>query len=340
MGELATMEVLIIGGTRNIGHLLALQLLKQGHHVTVFHRGKTPDELPRDVQRSYGDRRDPVALANALARKSFDAVVDMALYNAQDAKNIVELLNGRVGSYIFISTGQVYLVRQVSQRPFSESAYENPLTEAPPQGSRDYEEWLYGVEKSQSEDVLMEAFERQEFPVTTLRLPMVNSERDHFHRVYNYLLRLQDGGPILLPTGERLRLRHVYGEDVIQAILRAMASNSAKGRVYNISQDETLSIEEFLNLLAEIAQYELELVHAPRNVLEEHSLFPDCSPFSDPWMSELDNTRSKLELATRYTPVSVYLQKLVSYYQSHAVPAPVGYRRRSEEIKLAKIIDT
>ena len=328
------MEILIIGGTRNIGHLLALELLRQGHQITVFNRGKTTDELPAAVRRLRGDRSDPTSTAEELAGKSFDAVVDMALYNAADAKMISKLLDGRIGQYLFISTGQVYLVRKDSPRPFRENAYENPILEAP-RGTRDYEEWLYGVEKSQAEDILMEAYQRRGFPFTTLRLPMVNSERDHFHRVYNYLLRLQDGGPILLPTGNHLRLRHVYGEDVVLAVVKVIERGLGKGRVYNISQEETLPIEEFLGLLANIAGCELKLAYLPRNVIEEHSLFPDCSPFSDPWMSELDNERSKMELGMQYTSVPVYLQKLVSYYQSHRLPLPTGYQRRKDEIRLA-----
>jgi nucleoside-diphosphate-sugar epimerase len=328
------MKLLIIGGTRNIGHFLTLELLQQGHEVTIFNRGMSPDELPTNVQRLHGDRSDPLSLTEALAGKSFDAVVDMALYNGRDAETISKLLDGRVGHYIFISTGQIYLVRQNSRRPFPEDADRNTLIAAPVE-KRDHEEWLYGVEKSQAEGVLTEALERCGFPVTTLRLPMVNSERDHFHRVYNYLLRLQDGGPILLPDGDHLRLRHIYGEDVVQAITRAIGSGLGKGRDYNISQEETLSIEEFLNLLAEIAVCNLKLVRIPRTALEELSLLPDCSPFSDPWMSELDNTRSKQELGMQYTPVAVYLQKMVSHYQSHSTPTPQGYQRRAEEIQLA-----
>ena len=329
------MEILIIGGTRNIGHLLAIELLRRGHKVTVFNRGNTPDELPIAVRRLHGDRSHPTSLAEALAGKSFDAVVDMALYNAVDANTISQLLNGRVRQYIFISTGQVYLVRRASPRPFRENIDNIPIIEAPPRGTRDYEEWLYGVEKSQAEDILMEAYKRRGFPLTTLRLPMVNSERDHFHRVYNYLVRLQDGGPILLPNGDHLRLRHVYGEDVVQAIMKVIEGGLGKGKVYNISQEETLSIEEFLRLLADIAGCELRLAYFPKNVLEKHSLFPDCSPFSDPWMSELDNERSKLELGMEYTPVPVYLQKLVSYYQSHRLLLQVGDQRRKEELRLA-----
>ena len=328
------MKLLIIGGTRNIGHLLTLELLRHGHQVTVFNRGTTPDELPTNVQRLNGDRSDPLSLTEALAGKSFDAVVDMALYNGRDAETISRLLNGRVGHCVFISTGQVYLVRENSQRPFTEDDDKSPLVAAP-DNKRDHEEWLYGVEKSRAENLLRAAFERDGFPVTTLRLPMVNSERDHFHRVHNYLLRLRDGDPILLPDGDHLQLRHIYGDDVVQAITRVIEGGLGKGRVYNISQEETRTIDEFLNLLAEIAGCNLTLVRIPRNVLEKLSLLPDCSPFSDPWMSELDNTRSKQELGIQYTPVSVYLQKMVLHYQSHSTPNPQGYERRAEEIQLA-----
>lgn len=328
------MKILIIGGTRNVGHFLALALLENGHKVTILNRGKTIDELPAEVQRWHTDRSDSASLSNLLAGKSFDAVVDMALYHEADAKNILELLDGRVGKYIFLSTGQVYLVREKTERPFREEAYERPLLPAPLSGTRDYEEWLYGVEKSQVEDTLYNAWQNRRFPFTTLRLPMVSSERDHFHRIYNYLLRLKDEGPILLPAGKHLRLRHIYAADVVRAILNLIQSGVGNGRSYNISQDETVSIEEFLNFLAEISGTKLQLKYVQKEILESQQLFPDCSPFSDPWMSELDNGRSKLELGMQYTPLPVYLEKLVSYYKKSRLPAPEGYQQRSKEINL------
>jgi len=329
------MEILIIGGTRNVGHLLTLELRRQGHSVTVLNRGKTPDELPEDIQRLHCDRSDAAGLAQTLAGRSFDVVVDMALYNEADAKAITQLLDGRVAHYIFLSTGQVYLVRDEAPRPFSEKATESPITQAPPAGTRDYDEWLYGVEKSKAEDVLLNAWHRQGFPFTTLRLPMVNSERDHFQRIRGYLLRLQDGGPIVLPQGKHLLLRHVYAEDVIQAITRIIQTGAGKGRVYNISQDETLSIESFLELLARITGHPLQLKWIERAVLDHHQLLPECSPFSDSWMSELDNQRSKLELGMQYTPLTLYIKKLVAHYENSNLPLPDGYKQRPEELRLA-----
>jgi nucleoside-diphosphate-sugar epimerase len=180
-------DIPIIGGTRNLGHLLALEVLRAGHCVMVFNRGQTLDQLPGDVRRLYGDPHDPAQLAQALIGWSFDVVVDTTLYTGPDAQAITGPLQGRVGHCVFISTGQVYLVRCDVQQPFAEPDYDGPLTEAPAPSTRDHEEWTYGVQKRQAEDILAKAWESRRFPYTSLRLPMVNSELDHFHRIYGYL---------------------------------------------------------------------------------------------------------------------------------------------------------
>ncbi len=330
------MNVLIIGGTRDLGHLLALELLQGGHRVTVFNRGQTPDELPPEVERLRGDRGIPEQLRQALAGRSFDAVVDTTLYNGADASVVTELLDGRTGHYIFLITGQVYLARLGLQRPYKEEDYDGPLMDAVPPESRYYEQWRYGFQKRQAEDALVRAWEARRFPFTTLRMPIVNSERDPSYRLYGYLLRLKDGGPVLVPAGPHLPLRHVYGRDVVAAILALLQSGPGKGRAYNISQDETVPFREFLELLAGIAGYELRLAFLDRGLLEARGLLPDCSPFSGPWMSELDNRRSKQELGLQYTPFPAYLERLVAHYEAHPPPSPEGYSRRQDEIELAR----
>jgi nucleoside-diphosphate-sugar epimerase len=152
-------DILIIGGTRNLGHLLTLELLQAGHRVIVFNRGQTPDLLPGDVRRLHGDRRDPAQLAQALNGRSFDVVVDTVLYKGSEAQTITRLLEGSISHYILISTGQVYLVRRDGQRPFAEVDYNGPLMEAPAPSTRDHEKWTYGVQKRQAEDILAKAWE-------------------------------------------------------------------------------------------------------------------------------------------------------------------------------------
>lgn len=333
-------NILIIGGTRNLGPTLTLQLLEAGHQVTLLNRGQTPDDLPAHLPRLRADRTDPAQLAQALAGHTFEVVVDMTLYTGRDAETILSLFEGRVEQYIFISTGQVYLVRTGLERPYREEDYPGPVMESPGPERKDYPDWLYGVEKREVEDILSRAWETRRFPFVSLRLPMVNSERDNRNRIYNYLLRLQDGGPIVIPMEPGLSLRHIYGEDVVQAIMRVIEREIREGQAFNISQDETLSLEQFLTLLAETAGYPLKLAPVPRRVLEANNLLPACSPFSGLWMSELDNERSKSELGLTYTPLLTYLPRLVGHYQNYPPPLPPGYERRPEEIALAEAEDS
>jgi len=325
------MNVLIIGGTRNMGHFLAQALHEAGHNVTILNRGITRDDLPDDIQRLRADRTVASQLETALAGHTFDAVVDFVLYGHAEAQVIVDLLHGKVGHYIFISTGQVYLLREGVERPFAESDYEGPLVDEPTLNTYDHEEWSYGMQKRRVEAVLARAHKERAFPVTSLRLPMVNSERDPFNRLYGYILRLKDAGPILVPDTPDHALRHVYSSDVVSAVLKVLEDGSGIGDAFNLSQEETLSLEDFLALLGALIGIEPKIIRVERSLLEANGFLPDCSPFSDVWMSELDNRRSREELGVRYTPLREYLGNLVSHYEADPPRQPTSYRRRHAE---------
>jgi nucleoside-diphosphate-sugar epimerase len=331
------MRSLIIGGTRNLGPSIAHALLQRGYEVAVFNRGQTRDDLPEEVERLRGDRTNAEELKRALSGKEFDLVIDTTLYTGAEAEAAVELFAGRAGRYIFLSTGQVYLVRVGTERPYKEDDYAGTVMPEPPKSNvSDYENWRYGFDKRAAEDVFASAWAKDQFPFTSLRLPMVNSERDHYDRIYGYFLRIQDEGPILIPDEDGAPVRHVYGEDVVQAITGLAESELGKGNAYNIGQDETLSLAEFLELLAETMHCPLKIVRVPREGLDREGLLPHCSPFSGKWMSSLDNARSKSELGMQYTPVAAYLKKLVSYFQAVRPHSVEGYAQRQREVEFAK----
>ncbi|MGB9122754.1 MAG: SDR family oxidoreductase [Candidatus Angelobacter sp.] len=291
------MRSLIIGGTRNLGPSIVHALLQREYEVAVFNRGQTRDDLPEEVERLRGDRTNPDELKRVLGGREFDLVIDTTLYTGAEAEALVELFKGRVGRYVFLSTGQVYLVRVGAERPYKEDDYAGPVMAEPPKSNvSEYENWRYGFDKRAAEDVFANAWTKNKFPFTSLRLPMVNSERDHYDRIYGYFLRIQDEGPIVIPDKDGAPVRHVYGEDVVQAILRLAESDKGKGSAYNIGQDETLSLVEFLELLAETMHCPLKIARVPREELDRNGLLPHCSPFSGKWMSSLENARSKAEL--------------------------------------------
>ena len=95
----------------------------------------------------------------------------------------------------------------------------------------------------------MAAHRDRGFPVTILRLPMITGERDHFGRLYGYVLRLKDGGPILVPSTPNHPLRHVYSGDVVNVLMHLISTGAGIGRAYNLSQDETITLDDDGNIV-------------------------------------------------------------------------------------------
>ncbi|MDE2857873.1 MAG: NAD-dependent epimerase/dehydratase family protein [Chloroflexota bacterium] len=329
-------KLLIIGGTRNMGYYLAKQLAESGADLTLLNRGITQDDLPGSIHRLHADRSDSKQMRRALLAKRFDVVVDFVMFRQEEAETVINIFRDDVEHYIVISSGQVYLVREDLERPFHEDDYEGPVIDAPREHSYAYEEWLYGAQKREVEDHFRREWQRSKFPYTSLRLPMVNSVRDQFHRLYNYFLRLRDDGVLLVPETPNFALNHVYALDVVSAIRRIIKTGEGKGEAFNIAQDEHLSLDEFLSLMASIMGVDLHLLRVDRAELEANGFLPDCSPFSERWMSALDNGRSKEELGIAYTPLAEYLEKLVRHYQSHIIAPPLTFRRRRAELSFAE----
>ena len=331
------MRSLVIGGTRNLGPSLVQALIARGDAVSVLNRGLTPGALPAGAERLLADRSDTEQLRNALHRLEFDLVVDTTLYTGADAALVARLLAGRIGRYVWWSTGQVYLVRLGAQRPFRETDYDGPeMTEPGAPHTLDHRNWVYGIGKRRAEDALKTAFRLEKFPATSLRMPMIASERDHYTRIAAYVRRIVDGGPILVTEEPAWPIRHVYGGDVIRATLQAARADVA-GQAFNIGQDDTLDLVEMIALLAHLLGRPVPpLVALPRQALEDAGLLPTCSPFSDPWMSSLDNSRSKAALGLRYTTVDEYLPKCVDAALALPPERVIGYERRQEELQAAR----
>ncbi|HWO89253.1 MAG TPA: NAD-dependent epimerase/dehydratase family protein [Gemmatimonadales bacterium] len=327
-------STLVIGGTRNLGPELVVALARLGDQVTVLNRGQTAAALPGGVARLIADRGDPEAVRRALAGRSFDVVVDTTLYSGPDAHTIARLLGGRVGRYVMWSTGQVYLVRSGLTPPFREVDYEGPFAPEPPAARpREAEQWRYGVHKRAAEDALREAHEAAGFPAVILRMPMIHSVRDHYARIPNYVHRLLDGGPIVVPDEEALPIRHVCAGDVIAATLAA-AERPVAGSAFNISQDESLAFESVLAEIAALCGSVLRLRRLPRATLEALDLLPACSPFSGRWMSVLDNHAARQALGLAFTPMSAYLPGLVEAARQRSAAEVPGYEQRPRELAL------
>jgi nucleoside-diphosphate-sugar epimerase len=298
--------------------------------VTVFNRGRLADPFGDRVERLRGDRTTD-EFDRALSGRRFDAAVDFAGFEAADVERAVRVLEGRVGHYVFVSTGQVYLVRDPRPSPAREDDYEGPLLAEPPPGHPDHGDWAYGMGKRACEDVLAAAFARAGFPSTRLRIPMVNGERD-YHR------RLLDGGPVLVPDGGVHRVRHVYSRDVARAVAGLLGERRTFGQAYNLCQEEMPPLVEVLETVAHLLGAPSRLRPIPRAAIEAAGLDPvRVSPFSGRWMSFLDPGRARAELGFAPTPLPTYLAAIVASFLAHPPSAPPeAYSSRGRERELAR----
>jgi nucleoside-diphosphate-sugar epimerase len=300
--------------------------------VTLLNRGSLADPFGDRVERLRGDRA--FDLARLVDGRRFDAVLDLAAYTGEDGKRAAEVFSGKVGHHVMVSTGQVYLVREGCPRPAREDDYEGPVLPRPT-AEPDLSEWLYGVGKRDAEDALAGA---RGLPCTRVRIPMVNGELDYHRRLESYLWRLLDGGPVLLPDGGDLPMRHVSGSEVARFLVSILGREDTHGKAFNLAQEETPTLRELVLLLRELLGSRAPLVAVPATELFGSGLDPAAiSPFSARWMSFVDPTRARDVLGFRHEPVAVGMGKVVAAFLAHAPPGPpANYRHRPAELRLAE----
>jgi nucleoside-diphosphate-sugar epimerase len=326
------MNVLVIGGNRFMGLGLVWRLLCGGHRVTLLNRGNLGDPFGDRVERIRADRSSD-AFDAALAGRTFDRVIDFAGFTADDAARAVRVLAGRVGHLVFISTGQVYLVREGCPAPSREDDYDGPVMASAPSPA-DHEDWLYGIGKRGAEDVLASA---PALPSTRLRIPMVNGEHDHKRRVESYVWRMLDGGPLAVPRVDAVA-RHVYSGAVIRAIAKLIEAPPRPGQAFNLAQPEQLTVRALVQRIADRAGARPELVELPAAELEGAGLsVRAASPFSTRWMSRLDPARAVAELGFEHPSVDAYLDAILAdLFATWPATPPEGYAQRPQELALLR----
>jgi nucleoside-diphosphate-sugar epimerase len=242
-------------------------------------------------------------------------------------------LGDRVGHYVFVSTGQVYLVREDCPRPARELDYDGPVMPRPSEAG-DLDAWTYGVEKRAAEDLLAAAWTRSRFPATRLRVPMINGERDPQRRLESYMWRILDGGPLLVPDGGLAVARHIYALELARSMAMLLGDARTFGEAFNLCQEETPSVWDLIGMLAE------RLGAPDRRLAISASALGDIpvrevSPFSSPWMSYIEPTRARTLLGFAHRPLAAYLDAMVaSFLARHETEPPAGYRHRPAELRL------
>ena len=233
------MRALVMGGTEFISLHLLQSLLRRGHDVTVFNRGKHPERLPAGVRTIAGDRKDHVGLRERLKGQRFDGVFDVtyAPTLGPDVDALVDALDGQP-HVIFVSTGRVY-----------DHTLPIPYSEETPRGFF----WGdYARHKIAGEDALLDRHRATGLPVTIVRPTHVMGPLNTRHNETFFMDRIWRCRPVLIPGDGGWLRQFGHVEDLADAMADMLGDSRSYGQAYNVMGDETTTQIGFVELIAEV----------------------------------------------------------------------------------------
>jgi nucleoside-diphosphate-sugar epimerase len=255
------LDILITGGTGLLGRHIVPALQEQGHKVRMLAlTGEDTSWLEACGAAIHrGDVLRPESLVAPL--RGVDSVLHMAAMmglwrpiseyravNVTGTENVCRAaLAEGVGRLVHVSSWTVYGM------DLGEPAHEDfPLK---PFGEP------YSISKTEADLLVQKMVAKDRLPAVIVRPGTFFGPGDqlHFGRMAD---RVRAGKGIVVGSG-RNALPFVYVTDVVQGLLCAIDPDRPVGQAYNISNDQPLSQEEFLQAIAEELGVDPPRLHVP-----------------------------------------------------------------------------
>nr|WP_307993069.1 NAD-dependent epimerase/dehydratase family protein [uncultured Niameybacter sp.] len=247
------MKILVLGGTRFFGKQLVKILIEKGYDITIGTRGQTLDDFGDKVKRLILERIDRESLELNLADKSFDIIYDNICYAPNDAKNLLEIMDGRVGRYIVTSSLAVY--EQGSM--LKEEAF-NPYDYPIQYGDR--EDFSYGEGKRLIEAVTYQTFN---VPTVAVRFPIVIGENDYTRRLAFYVEKILRQEPFIAKDYE-CPMSFITEQEAGQ-FLALLAEQNITGPI-NAATNGIINVKRIIEMIEELVGKKAILVNEGKEI--------------------------------------------------------------------------
>ncbi|GAA1431833.1 SDR family oxidoreductase [Microlunatus lacustris] len=249
-------SVLFLGGTGIISSACTARARDQGFEVFLLNRGtSTTRPVPEGVQTLVGDLSDPDSFRSALGDREFDVVADFRAFTPAHVTARLDVLEGRTGQYVFISSASAYQTPP-GRMPVRESTpLRNPF-------------WQYSRDKIACEELLTAASRERGLPMTIVR---PSHTYDHtllpFDGGWTVVDRMRRGVPVVVPGDGTSLWTLTHSTDFAQAFVGLLGHPAAIGDSFHITSDEWLSWNEIFLTVAAVAGLDPELVHVPSDAI-------------------------------------------------------------------------
>lgn len=265
------LRILILGGTGFTGPHQVRYALGRGHKITLFNRGKKPKkEWPGEVEELHGDRNtgDLAALKDG----EWDVCIDNPTTLPFWVRDAGQMLKGRVGHYIFISTISAYAANDTpgadEDAPTAVYAGKDAMAETLDTLKADM--GLYGPLKARSEQEARHWFK----DITTVIRPgLIVGPGDETDRFSYWPLRLHRGGEILAPGKGEDPVQFIDARDLAEWTIR-MAEQRVFGNFNATGPAQRLDMRGMLQGIAGAIKVKPELTWVPAEFLEAQKVSP------------------------------------------------------------------
>jgi len=251
------MRFAVIGGAGFIGSYLTKQLLKNGHYVLVIdnlHTGKKENLKSLvnmefcniDIRNYHGLEKvlknlDGIFHEAALTdvQESFEKPEEYYDVNVNGTENIFKIAKNRDIKVVFASSASIY--GNVDKMPITEDLPSNPINP-------------YGKTKVEDEKLARE-YSKKELSVIGLRYFNVfgiGQTLTYAGVIIKFLDRLKNKTPPIIFGDGKQRRDFIYIDDVVEANIQSMLSNTNSG-FFNIGTEISTSILELANLMIKLS---------------------------------------------------------------------------------------
>lgn len=229
------MRLLVLGGTRFVGHAVVSAAIGLGWEVATFNRGLSGGDVA-GVRVLRGDRTQAADLAMLSAAGPWDAIIDTSGYVPHEVLASCRCLEPVAARYVFMSTVSVYGGWPVE--PLSEAS---GVLYCPPDAGPDYGEDVedgptrYGYQKSGCELAVISTFGPERSIL--LRPGVILGPREYVGRLPWWLNRVAAGGQVLAPGSPARSIQPVDVRDLAEFAILAAGGGGIAG-AYNVTAPE------------------------------------------------------------------------------------------------------
>ena len=249
-------KVLFIGGSGVISSACARVAVDSGIDLTVLNRGHTGGRpLPDGVELVRADIRDAGSVRDALGGREFDSVVDWVAFTTEHVRADLDLFQGRIGQYVFISTASAYQTPP-SRLPVTESTpLRNPY-------------WQYSRDKIACEDLLVAAYRDSGFPATIVRPSHTyDATKTVLSGGWTSLARMLAGRPVIVHGDGTSLWTVTWNEDFARGFVPLLGHQRTLGEAFHITSDDFLTWDQIAHALAAALGVTPRIVHVPSDAI-------------------------------------------------------------------------